>query len=315
MASVSNESIKEEKDIKVKEQSEVSEDAVSEVLNIIKKYPKGASDHEIQSEAPSLIPEDRVAILNKLLSTGHIDLFNQGGKLIYKFKDVAKGDSVKGADNEEKVVYSIVEAAGNKGIWIRDIRYQSNLLPTQLNKILKALENKKLIKAVKSVSASKKKVYMLYNLEPDKSLTGGAWYSDQDFEAEFVGVLSQQCYRFLQQKQEKLKDFNGSPRQWKNMSYASSKEVWKFISELGISRVMLSVEDIETILDTIVYDGKVEKAVDVDLTKIYRAVEPLLPAPGIVQTPCGVCPVYQFCGDVGSVTPKKCEYLRNWLDS
>ena len=78
---------------------------------------------------------------------------------------------------------------------------------------------------------------MLYNLEPDKSLTGGAWYSDQDFEAEFVGVLSQQCYRFLQQKQEKLKDFNGSPRQWKNMSYASSKEVWKFISELGISRV------------------------------------------------------------------------------
>ena len=154
---MSNESIKEEKDIKVKEQSEVSEDAVSEVLNIIKKYPKGASDHEIQSEAPSLIPEDRVAILNKLLSTGHIDLFNQGGKLIYKFKDVAKGDSVKGADNEEKVVYSIVEAAGNKGIWIRDIRYQSNLLPTQLNKILKALENKKLIKAVKSVSVSRKK--------------------------------------------------------------------------------------------------------------------------------------------------------------
>ena len=57
---------------------------------------------------------------------------------------------------------------------------------------------------------------------------------------------------------------------------------------------MLSVEDIETILDTIVYDGKVEKAVDVDLTKIYRAVEPLLPAPGIVQTPCGVCPVSSY---------------------
>lgn len=78
---------------------------------------------------------------------------------------------------------------------------------------------------------------MLYNLEPDKSLTGGAWYSDQDFEAEFVGVLSQQCYRYLQQRQEKAKEHPGGPREVQNMSYASSKDVWKFISELGISKV------------------------------------------------------------------------------
>ena len=41
---------------------------------------------------------------------------------------------------------------------------------------------------------------MLFNLEPDRSVTGGAWYSDQDFESEFVEVLNQQCYKFLQQK-------------------------------------------------------------------------------------------------------------------
>ena len=50
--------------------------------------------------------------------------------------------------------------------------------------------------------ASKKKVYMLYNLEPDRSITGGAWYSGQDFESEFVEVLNQQCFKFLQQKGE-----------------------------------------------------------------------------------------------------------------
>lgn len=48
--------------------------------------------------------------------------------------------------------------------------------------------------------ASKKKVYMLFNLEPDQSVTGGSWYSDQDFESEFVDVLNQQCFKFLQQK-------------------------------------------------------------------------------------------------------------------
>lgn len=41
---------------------------------------------------------------------------------------------------------------------------------------------------------------MLYNLQPDRSVTGGAWYSDQDFESEFVEVLNQQCFKFLQTK-------------------------------------------------------------------------------------------------------------------
>ena len=54
------------------------------------------------------------------------------------------------------------------------------------------------------------------------------------------------------------------------------------------------MEDIEMILDLTVYDGKVEKSIGADLTKRYRAVEPLLPAPGIVRTPCGVCPVSKF---------------------
>ena len=67
--------------------------------------------------------------------------------------------TIKG-DQEEKIVYEIIEESGNKGLWIRDIRVKSNLVQTQLNKVLKALESKKLIKAVKSVNANKKKVYM-----------------------------------------------------------------------------------------------------------------------------------------------------------
>lgn len=38
--------------------------------------------------------------------------------------------------------------------------------------------------------------------------------------------------------------------------FASSRGVWKYISELGISKGKLSMENIETILNS--YDGKVE---------------------------------------------------------
>jgi DNA-directed RNA polymerase III subunit RPC6 len=122
--------------------------------------------------------------------------------LLYRLKAApsAASSKTKGFEKEERLVYQIIEDAGNKGIWIRDIRIQSNLSQTQVNKVLKVLESKKLIKAVKSVQASKKKVYMLFDLTPDESITGGAWYSDQDFETEFVDILNQHCLRFLQQK-------------------------------------------------------------------------------------------------------------------
>jgi hypothetical protein len=43
----------------------------------------------------------------------------------------------------------------------------------------------------------------------------------------------------------------------RNISLVSSKEVLKFISDLGISKITLRQEDIESILDTLIYDGKV----------------------------------------------------------
>lgn len=69
-----------------------------------------------------------------------------------RFKNQSSKAAIKGADNEEKVVFNLIEEAGNKGIWIRDIRHRSNLANTQLTKVLKSLEGKKAIKAVKCVN-------------------------------------------------------------------------------------------------------------------------------------------------------------------
>ena len=41
---------------------------------------------------------------------------------------------------------------------------------------------------------------MLFELEPDRSVTGGAFYSEQEFESEFVDILTSQCHKFLQNK-------------------------------------------------------------------------------------------------------------------
>ncbi|XP_036101899.1 DNA-directed RNA polymerase III subunit RPC6 isoform X2 [Molossus molossus] len=258
------------------------------IIELCHQFPHGITDQVIQNEMPHIEAQQRAVAINRLLSMGQLDLLRSNTGLLYRIKDSQNAGKMKGSDNQEKLVYQIIEDAGNKGIWSRDIRYKSNLPLTEINKILKNLESKKLIKAVKSVAASKKKVYMLYNLQPDRSVTGGAWYSDQDFESEFVEVLNQQCFKFLQTKVE------------------------------------LSMEDIETILNTLIYDGKVEMTIiaakegtvgSVDgHMKLYRAVNPIIPPTGLVRAPCGLCPVFDDCHEGGEISPSNCIYMTEWLE-
>ena len=70
---------------------------------------------------------------------------------------------------------------------------------TVLNKTIRNLESKMLIKPM-PVPGSKKKMYILYDVCPDEAVTGGAWYSEHEFESEFVEVLNQHCFKVLQQK-------------------------------------------------------------------------------------------------------------------
>ena len=72
---------------------------------------------------------------------------------------------------------------------------------------------------------------------------------------------------------------------------------------LPSSQVRLTVDNIATILNTLLYDGKAEMTVvaslqdrdqkdgDGDIQKLYRATQPVLQDTGFSRIPCGVCPV------------------------
>ncbi|KAK7507017.1 hypothetical protein BaRGS_00001868 [Batillaria attramentaria] len=284
-------------EVSVKQEPVEELDLESKIIEICRDHPEGVDDAIIKEAMPQFDIKQRVTAINRLLSISRIDLFKSGQKLLYRLKDPEAASQVKGADAQEKLVYQIIKEANNKGIWIRDIRFKSNLTLTQLNKILKNLESKKLIKAVKSVAASRKKVYMLYNLEPDTSVTGGAWYTDQDFESEFVEVLNQQCFKFLEQRAVAAREQHSDPVSQQHGSLATAQEVLNFITQLGISKVQLSVDDMETILNTLIYDGKVMQSVRVGA--------------GGSQ---GEGQVIQQCHEGGAISPATCVYMKEWLD-
>lgn len=60
-------------------------------------------------------------------------------------------------------------------MWTKDMKMRSNLAQAQITKILKNLEARRLVKGVKNVNNPSRKLFMLYELEPSRELTGGAW--------------------------------------------------------------------------------------------------------------------------------------------
>lgn len=129
-------------------------------LSANKTNTGGLTNEDLNTELNDIPVGVRLQAINKLLQSGTIELLQKGKSLIYRIKETGKSSAPGDIDNEEKVIYQIIEEGGNKGIWIRDIRTKSNLIMTQLNKILKNLENKKLIKAVKSVNVS---IFCIFN--------------------------------------------------------------------------------------------------------------------------------------------------------
>jgi len=139
----------------------------SEIIQLCLQYPNGVSDKILENSFRSVTMQQRVSALNRLLSLNKIDLLKSttdAGTFLYRIRDTSNATSSSisiggsATDQMERVVYQLVKESGSSGIWMRDIRTKTKLSQTILNKTLKSLESKKLIKAVKSVHASKKKV-------------------------------------------------------------------------------------------------------------------------------------------------------------
>lgn len=79
-------------------------------------------------------------------------------------------------------------------------------------------------------------------------------------------------------------------------------------------QIELAKEDIEAILNTLIYDGKVERVYKED-KKMFIAAESYIETAGFTQVPCGVCPVADHCSERGAINPTSCIYLDAWVDT
>ena len=299
----------------VKKEPKDQLDNESQLLDLISKQGEnGITSDSVLEKLPSFTTEMLVQSINSLMKKKQLQIGKKAnGELVYKLNQSSITTSLKGADNEEKLIFKLIGDAGNKGIWNKDLHHLSKINITRLNKILKKMEGEKLIKRVKSVAHSARKmIYMLYELTPDKSLTGGAWYGPQGFDVEYAEALAQCCVSILAKNKSTTETGANSLQR----HFMTSAQILKVIVDHKVSKTELSLKDIEWLLETLVYDGVIEKDESGgEGAKRFRSKKVVSQGGGLMSVPCGGCPLIKQCHFDGYISPQTCQYMSDWLDS
>lgn len=287
-----------------------SKELENRFFELCHKYPDGLREDVLAKEMQDVDVEQRKALINSLAARRRLQFLQTGGVIAYRLIGKQESDKTGGMSQEESVVYQLVKEEGAKGIWRRIIVRKSHLPPVRVDKILKGLMNQQIIKAVKGVQG-KQKVYMLYELKPDKQLS--VWYDDEGkFDAEFLETATRVCTEFLKKK--------GPANADQICEFAKSKKIFDLeqapkASDLaGLLFSMSCDADSHVEMDPSSLSFVKDKSETSKSTRVvYRIIKRGPFQSSFTEIPCCSCPIQDRCSLNGLVNPVSCEYLSKWL--
>lgn len=210
----------------------------------------------------------------------------------------------EGLSDEEALIYSHIDEAGNDGIWLRNLKTKTNLHDALMNNAIKRLESKNIIMQMKSIEFPSRKMFIKTGLSPSERTTGGPWYSDNELDQDLLDGLEFMMLSKIRQKtfyeSKKAKqaipqkfDENGDPmeldvdeqrevdRQLKEAKfampagykgYATLRELTVWLEGSGLVQTVLEEKDVQHLLEVMVHDDLIEKVHSGPDGISYRAV-------------------------------------------
>lgn len=208
--------------------------------------------------------------LQELIDKKLLQVLKQNNEVVFKKVDASEASKKLGMSKDEQLVYSHIEQSAREGIWIKTIKAKTNLHQHIVVKCLKNLESQRYIKSIKSVKFPSRKIYMLYNLQPSIEVTGGPWYTDGELDDEFISHLLTIVWRFAAEKtfphgfnnysQVDMKSGTNEKIYTKNVvNYVTKQEILDFIKKINISKVDLTIPDIESLCEVLYFDNRLSK--------------------------------------------------------
>lgn len=102
-------------------------------------------------------------------------------------------------------------------------------------------------------------MYLLVEYSPTEDLTGGAWYTDNEFDVSFIEQLSIQIFKYIAFKT--LTEVNGEIYYYQMEKWPNSSEVLEFIISSKITTSNLHIKDVQTLLKRLHLDGKIKRSI------------------------------------------------------
>ena len=216
---------------------------------------------------------------------------------------------------EECVIFQCIQAAKDRGIWTKELKSKTGLHQTVLNKIIKGLESRKIIKSVKNIKYPSRKTYMLYDLEPSEEFTGGPWFEENELDIEFINDFCKLCHKIILSLT-------------KNNTKAVISEICKAVLQCKVLNVKISLKDVLLVLNRMIYDRIIEivpktniiNSIDISLSDeelSYIFVKPCSLSefqPSVYYVPCGTCRNISICNQKTFISVKDCIYMDSWID-
>ena len=107
---------------------------------------------ELQRSLHGFTPKILMDIINPMLRKNMIELLKRAdGILLYRAVTKSESKKLSSLAADEKIVYQCIKAANVDGIWIKVLKGKTDLHQAVLNKCIKTLEQKQLIKPFKSI--------------------------------------------------------------------------------------------------------------------------------------------------------------------
>ncbi|KAI5124200.1 hypothetical protein M0805_005050 [Coniferiporia weirii] len=224
-----------------------------------------ATDMTVSQKQIDAVESDatkRVEAINFLLGTGLLRIrTDTKGGISYRAVGKKEVEVKKDLAGEEVLVLNHIQAAGNEGIWTKHLKTKTELHQTVIDRCIKSLVQKALIKSIKNVKYPTRKIYMLFHLEPSSSITGGPWYTDNELDTEFIKLLMSACLKFIREKSfpkaksetQTLFPISAAP------AYPTIQQLQAFLTKSRITETQLSMEHVEMLLNVLITDGEIER--------------------------------------------------------
>jgi DNA-directed RNA polymerase III subunit RPC6 len=286
-----------------------------QMLDLLKKNPDGINQTLLISSIESS-HDNLAATLNNLIQMNRIIVSERNGETTFKYRSEREAAKFRDLTYDDFNVYEMIISTGNNGISNNEIKQKTKYNTQILNKTLKKLEKKCLVKSLKPVnSKSNKKIWLGYEVEPSQEITGGIWCSNQEFDKDLISTITDKCFHYVQK--EKV---------------TTRKEIIIYIKSTGLVLGDLKEEDLQKIINLLVFDDKIEVIFpDISygscskLTVLLKKNDPILNSlkykisgnyqvKSIMnQVPCTYCPVFKECQIDNLINPKDCEHMLKYL--